>query len=696
MLELLAPAGSPESAIAAVKNGADAIYMGFGGFNARRNAKNFSDDDFRAVAEYCRIRGVRVYAAINTLLSDRELPEALSLAEQACRSGADAIIVQDLGLMRAIREALPDIQIHASTQMSVHNLEGVKKAAELGASRVVLARELSREKVAYICRNSPVEIEVFCHGALCMSYSGQCYMSSVIGRRSGNRGLCAQPCRLNYGIGQKASDFPLSLKDLCLVEHIRDLKKCGVSCLKIEGRMRRPEYVAIVTGIYSRAIKDGKNPTKKELSDLELAFSRQGFTDGYFMNDKGPKMFGIREEQDKKEPAIFAEARRAYENGDSENVPVRFYCVMRRYQPVQLGVEDDRGNRLAIPGPAPQDAVSRELTEETVASQLSKTGGTPYYAEKVSCVIDRGLFLPLSEINILRRNLLDALSETRARVPARRYREYSYGPLYDNPASVPEMTISVASAEQLTPELASLRPAVLYVPIEVLYGSIRSIAPFVENGVTEVAVSFPPVIHDDELRQINKKLEKIKAAGISVALVGNLGHINLARENGFILRGDTGLNIFNSESLRTMRENGLVSAALSFELRFAQIRDISKSIDTEIITYGRLPLMITENCVVKSSLGVCSCDNSPQLRDRRGMNFPVAKSFGCRNIIYNSKKIFLAGRDNDYSALGLWAQRLSFTTENAKECLLIASRYMGLDTYEPHGCTAGLYYRGVE
>ena len=696
MLELLAPAGSPESAQAAVKNGANAIYMGFGGFNARRNAKNFTDEDFRSVTEFCRVRGVKVYATINTLLSDRELPEALTLAERACGLGADAVIVQDLGLMRAMKSALPDIAIHASTQMSVHDLDGVLKAAELGAKRVVLARELSREKIAYICRNSPIEIETFCHGALCMSYSGQCYMSSVIGRRSGNRGLCAQPCRMEYSIGQKTGGHPLSLKDLCLVEHIRELEKCGVTCLKIEGRMRRPEYVAIVTGIYSKAIKEGKNPTKKELADLETAFSRQGFTDGYFSSQKGAGMFGVREEQDKKEPAIFAEVRRAYTSGDSESVPVRFYCVAKRRQQIKLGVEDDRGNRFSLQGPIPQEALSKEMTEENVTAQLSKTGGTPYFVDKVSCIIDKGLFLPVSEINVLRRSLLDALTETRAMLPARSYGSYEYAPLYDNPTAPPELTMSVASAQQLTPELAALRPAVLYVPLEELYTSFRRVLPFMENGVTEVAVSFPPVIHDDEVREITKMLEKVKSQGIAVALVGNLGHIKLAKENGFILRGDTGLNVFNSESLQTLREEGLISAALSFELRLTQMRDISKGIDTEIVTYGRLPLMITENCVVKSALGVCSCDNSPQLRDRQGLNFPVLKTFGCRNVIYNSKKLFLADRESDFSALGLWAQRLSFTTENARECVSVAARCMKLDTYEPQGCTAGLYYRGVE
>ncbi len=696
MLELLAPAGSPESVVAAVKNGANAVYMGFGSFNARRNAKNFTESEFADIVSYCRARGVKVYTTLNTLLTDRELPEALDLAERACSYGADAIIVQDLGIMRAIREALPDIPIHASTQMSIHSLDGVKKAAELGASRVVLARELSREEIAYICRNSPVEIEVFCHGALCMSYSGQCYMSSVIGRRSGNRGLCAQPCRLNYGMGLKTNEYPLSLKDLCLVEHLQDLEKCGVSCLKIEGRMRRPEYVAIATGIYSRALRYGKNPTKRELSDLEAAFSRQGFTDAYFTNSKGPGMFGIREESDKKEPSIFAEAKKAYSSGDGASIPVRFYAVLRRDRQMCLGVEDLSGNRISVTGPVPQESISHPLTEETLAEQLSKTGGTPYRAESVQCIVDEGLYLPLSVINEQRRLLLTRLSEKRSEIKLRRYCGYKFSPECENISGPPKLNISVMSAKQLTPELASYKPAILYVPLEELSHNFSRVAPFMRNGVTKVAAALPPVFHDDEKPRIRGMLEKARAAGISDALVGNLGHIELAASMGFMLHGDTGLNIFNSEALRTAQEMGLISAALSFELRFRQIQDIAKCIDTEIITYGRLPLMTTENCVVKTAGGSCSCDNSPQLRDRRGLMFPVVRVFGCRNVILNTKKLFLCGREQDYMSIGLWAERLSFTTENARECQMVTARYLGLDTFDPQGGTAGLYYRGVE
>ena len=299
MLELISPAGSPEGVIAAVQNGADAIYLGFSDFNARKDAKNFTYDEFGRALEYCRVRGVKTYLMLNTIASDRELPLIAERAKEACRLGIDAIIVQDLGVMMAVRQAAPEIPLHASTQMSIHNLEGVKIAAAMGFKRVVLARELTRRKLAYICRNSPIETEVFVHGALCMCYSGQCYMSAVVGRRSGNRGVCTQPCRLSYGAGGHAMRHPLSLKENSLVRYISDLETIGVTGVKIEGRMKRPEYAAIVTGIYSKAVHKGKTPTQDDLRALQKVFSRQGFTDGYYTDRMGPDMFGIHEDDEK-------------------------------------------------------------------------------------------------------------------------------------------------------------------------------------------------------------------------------------------------------------------------------------------------------------------------------------------------------------------------------------------------------------
>ena len=290
MLELLSPAGSPEAVIAAVQNGADSIYMGSGDYNARRGAKNFTDEEFESAVRYCRVRGCKVYLTLNTLVNDREMSDVVAFACHAAEVGVDAILVQDLGLLRVLRCLIPEMPIHASTQMSIHNLSGAEAAYEMGIKRVVLARELNIEQIRYIAQRSPVELEVFAHGALCYCYSGQCYMSALIGRRSGNRGACAQPCRLEYSLGGRKDDYPLSLKDNCLVSYLGELEDAGVSCVKIEGRMKRPEYSAIVTEIYSKVIHDKLQATEEDMLRLEMAFSRQGFTDGYYTGEKGIDM----------------------------------------------------------------------------------------------------------------------------------------------------------------------------------------------------------------------------------------------------------------------------------------------------------------------------------------------------------------------------------------------------------------------
>ena len=395
MLELLAPAGSMEAVTAAVQNGADAVYLGYGDFNARRNAKNFTGDEAAAAVSYCHLRGVKVFLTLNTLLTDRELAGAAQEAAQASAMGVDAVLVQDLGVLRMLRQTVPDLPVHASTQMTVHSLDGVKQCADLGMSRVVLSRELSRDQIEYICARSPVEIEVFAHGALCMCYSGQCFFSSVIGGRSGNRGLCAQPCRLKYGWGNKADGSPLSLKDMSLAGHLRELRKMGVACVKIEGRMKRPEYVAVVTGIYARAIREGREPTAEELEQLRSAFSRDGFTDGYFLGQTGPEMFGTR--QDEAEPReLFTQARATYESGENRKEPVRMYAMLRRGEPAQVAVQDAQEHLASVTGPVPEEAVNVPLTREKVEGQLSRTGGTPFSCEKVTVHVDEGLSLPLS------------------------------------------------------------------------------------------------------------------------------------------------------------------------------------------------------------------------------------------------------------------------------------------------------------
>ena len=692
MLELLAPAGSMEAVAAAVQNGADAVYLGWGDFNARRNAKNFSEEEFAAAVSYCHVRGARVYLTLNTLLTDRELPRAAEFAARASAIGADAVLVQDMGVVRMLRQAAPDLPVHASTQMTIHNLDGVRMAADLGMSRVVLSRELSRAQIAYICERAPIEIEVFAHGALCMCYSGQCFLSSVIGGRSGNRGLCAQPCRLRYGWMDKADAYPLSLKDLSLAGHLRELRKMGVACVKLEGRMKRPEYVAVVTGIYSRAIKEDREPTAEELEQLRAAFSRQGFTQGYYLGEKGPDMFGVREEE--KEPReLFAAARNTYQSGEAQRVPVTFYAMIRPGEPARVGVEDPQGRVVTVEGQVPEAARTRPLTAEAVETQLSRTGGTPYRCVKVRALVEEGLSLPLAALNALRRESLDKLTGLREQPPRRRQGEYRPGARYENRREPPVITLSVRTAEQVTRELLDLGPAMVYLPLEELAAHPeKAQAP----AGTGIGVILPRIVWDSELEQVEAQLARARELGVTDALIGNLGLLPAARRLGFTLRGDFGLEVYNSQAVKEYKRLGLASLTLSFELKFPQLRDISKSLDTELITYGRLPLMVMENCIIKNRTGQCGCQNTNILTDRKGARFPVVKAPGCRNELLNSQKLFLADKAADYRRLGLWAQRLLFTTENPRECVQVAQRYLDQSGWSPNEYTRGLYYRDVE
>ena len=693
MLELLAPAGSMEAVTAAVQNGADAVYFGYGDFNARRNAKNFTPEEAAAAVSYCHLRGCKAHLTLNTLLTDRELPAAAELAAHASAIGVDAVIVQDLGATRMLRQSVPDLPIHGSTQMSVHSLDGVKLCADLGMTRVVLGRELSRDQIAYICKNSPIEIEVFGHGALCMCWSGQCFFSSVIGGRSGNRGMCAQPCRLNYGWNGKADEYPLSLKDLSMAGHLRELQDMGVACLKLEGRMKRPEYVAIVTGIYARALKENREPTREEIEILKQAFSRQGFTDGYYTGKKGREMFGTRQEE--KEPKeLYAQARSTYEKGaENRKEPVRMFALVEAGRPARVAVQDRQGRVAQVEGPVPEEARNVPLTREKAEGQLVRTGGTPFQCEKATAKVGENLSLPLSALNDLRRRCLEALMEERKELPRRRKEKYQPGVRYENQREAPVFTVSLRTAEQLSAELLRLKPALIYLPAG--EGSREAVARCQKAGVP-VAVSLPRICTDGELPQLERELIALRELGVTEALAGTWGGVRRAAALGFDVRGDYGLGVYNSQTMKELRRLGLISATVSFEMKFPQIRDLSKAIPAEFIAYGRLPLMITENCIIYNHCSRHTCENVNLLTDRKGERFPVVKAWGCRNEILNAKKLFLADRQADWSKLGLWGARLMFTTENALECAQVLERYLNQGKYQPNDFTRGLYYRDVE
>ncbi len=693
MLELLSPAGSMEALTAAVQNGADAVYLGFGDFNARRNAKNFTEADFASAVSYCHLRGVKVYLTLNTLLTDRELPPAAQLAKRASLLGADAVLVQDLGVLRAVRQAAPDLPVHASTQMTVHNLDGVKLCADLGMTRAVLSRELPAGEIEYICTHAPIEIEVFGHGALCMCYSGQCFFSAVVGERSGNRGLCAQPCRMKYGWGGRPDGYPLSLKDACLAGHIRQLRKLGVTCLKLEGRMKRPEYVAVITRIYSTLIKEDRMPTPQELNALEEAFSRQGFTQGYFEDKTGPHMFGTREEKTPEPKELFAQARQTYQNQENPLVDVRFYAMIRPQEPVRVGVEDDQGRVVTASGEPPQEAQTLPITSQQVEKQLSRTGGTPYRCLGVKALVEPGLNVPLSTLNALRRQVLEELSVQRQRLPAVKTGEYKPGARYENPTEPPALTVSVRKAGQVSADLLRQAPAILYIPAAELAAHPECLKN--RSRETALGVLLPRIAWDREKKELAQQLERARELGATEALLGDLGMMAQTRSLEFNLHADFGLPVFNAQALKELKRLGFQSATASFELKLAQLRDMSKALPVEAIVYGRLPLMITENCIIKNRTGQCVCEGENILTDRKGERFPVVKAPGCRNEILNSKKLFLADKP-DWKRVGLTYARLFFTTENPWECAQALERYRGESQWAPAEFTRGLYYRGVE
>ena len=697
--ELLAPAGSPEALMAAVQAGADAVYLGLGPFNARRNAKNFTPETLPDQVAYCHQRGTKVYLTLNTLVTDRELPQAAETAAQAARAGVDAILVQDLGVARLLRETCPDVALHASTQMTVHDLDGVKACADLGMTRVVLSRELSASAIRRICEQSPVEVEVFAHGALCMCYSGQCWLSAVLGGRSGNRGLCAQPCRLAFRWpGDKGESRPLSLKDLSLVRQLRELEEMGVACLKIEGRMKRPEYVWVVTSVYAAALREGREPTAEEVRRLEAAFSRQGFTQGYYNDRKGPAMFGWRKEGTKDPEDLFREARQTYGRGEHRLTPVTFAARVKAEQPVTLTVRDDAGHTADAAGEPPQQAVNRPVTAEQIANQLKKTGGTVYRTEDVSVETEDGLALPLSAVNALRREALAKLDQARTAVPPRRVLPYVPPNTVKNPGEPPAFSLSFRRWSQVSPACLDQGPALVYLPAEEYAACGAEIKetiaawPAVRFGVT-----FPRVSWDRERPALEEALSAARKAGATEALLGHIGQLPLARQYGLTPRGDFGLGWLNSLTGAELARLGFASATASFEARLSQVRDLDKALDLELLVYGRLPLMLTENCILKNRGKGCHCHEGPQvLRDRKGEEFPVEQAWGCRNELFNAKVLWLADKAPDWQRIGARYARLSFLEEDRAACAGVFEAYRTGRGEAPGAFTRGLYYRGVE
>lgn len=675
-MEILSPVGGKEQLIAAVRKGANAVYLGTKEFNARRNADNFSDSELIEAIKYCHVRNVKVYIALNTIISDRELKSVVETVKFIIKAGVDGIIIQDLAVLKIVKNISENIPVHASTQMSIHNKEGAQIAKELGFCRIVPARELSKEELRVIKENSNLEMEVFVHGALCMSFSGQCYLSSILGARSANRGMCAQPCRLNFK--SDCSEYALSLKDVSLIDRIQELEEIGVDSLKIEGRMKRPEYVAIATESCKKAIEN----SVYDKETLRAVFSRSGFTDGYFTGNRNRDLFGYRTKEDVVAAMpVLKDIANSYRK-ETALVAVSMKLTITSDKPTVLTVTD-YSHSVSVTGDNPQFAEHRPITEEVCVKSLSKCGGTPYFLKEYECYIEEGLTVPVSLVNSLRKNALEQLTclrENTVKHSINEDYEISFEPEI-TVSDTPEIYARFESIEQVQPNVNRI-----ILDYNILYDSPRICEEYKEKLIAEL----PVLMFDCEKEK--HKLSELKKRGITKVYAQNLYALSLAKEMGLKVLGGFHLNILNSLSLSEYKKFGVDEADISFECNLQWFNNLKKSIPCGIVAYGKMPLMTFRACPLKSNKGCGSCSGKRHLTDRHGNEMKIL----CRNKQFtqmiNPYPINMCDKIDQLKNADHIT--LYFTDESPSECLAIINKTKTKESAVKE-FTRGLYFKEI-
>ena len=691
-IEILSPAGDMQCFEAAVANGADAVYLGGKQFSARKSASNFDNEELIRAVDYAHLRGVKVYVALNTLVHNEEIKDCFDFIAFCYNIGVDALIVQDMGLIHIIREYFPDFRIHASTQMTIHNSLGVYEASKLGFSRVVLSRELSYDEIKAVTDKDICEIEVFAHGALCMCYSGQCLMSSFIGGRSGNRGACAQPCRLRYTVCDSNKQpigiperYYMSLKDLCLVDDISRLKELNVTSLKIEGRMKNSEYVSIVTSLYDK-YRQGNKVSQSDIEILENVFSRSGFTKGYVRNNTGTDMLNVAKNNDdiykNVSDVVHDTAKELMSN--SKTLPVSLHIKVKLDQVPELTLKYKDYEIKVCGSDSVQLAQKSPTDAERIIKQISKFGGTAFVPAEITSDIDSGINVPISTLNDLRRQ---AVSQLESHIISGYKHDY-------NPKLIPVQYKSAKTEALLSASVLSLEQAHsaydagfdrIYIP----YAVYKSDKTFFDNNSDVFVLRLPSIMREGSEKQYTDvSLDRI--------CVANISQFGMFKDKK--LHGDYTLNVFNNYSLLGYKELGLSGVCMSPELNMAQLEDTDNLIEREIIVYGHIPLMTVRNCLFKSSFGKCACneDSVYYLCDRMGIYFPfVTHKDSCTNTIYNSVPLYMGDKMSQINKIGARIHRFDFTFESGEEVMQIADMYAKGVAYRNKNFTRGHYYRGV-
>ena len=814
-LEILAPVGSIESLYAAVENGANAVYLGGKIFNARAYASNFDDDELKKAVEYAHIRNVKVYVTLNILLDNKEISEVIDYLVFLYNIDVDAVIIQDLGLGRIIKNLLPDFEIHGSTQMTVHNHIAVNFLEELGFNRVVLSRELSIEEIRYIKDNSNIELEGFVHGALCVSYSGQCLMSSIIGGRSGNRGRCAQPCRMPYSIVDNLDNtmgddyiekFLISPKDLNTIDYVDKIIDSGISSLKIEGRMKSPGYVSVIVDRYKKAIEGIDNNkikiTERDKRDIAQMFNR-GFTKGHILSDERknfisydrPNNRGVNlgevvkiddkfiyikldhevnkgdgiqfvgknnlglildkiyikndvVKESKKNQTIKIKKIKGVSLGDKVNktydinlnktaedtykdraklnkIPIFMAIDITLGQTLKLHLWDNINYITVESERIVELGKNMVLTEEKVKEQLGKLGDTPYNLENIEVKLDPGIMVPISVLNNTRRKAIDKLNKSRSNKNNRdkisiNDLEKSIEDTLDFPGNSKasnsrKMSVMISDNNQFKRlDLNKLD--------RVYLNLTQGVEELIKEGNSynkEIFLYSDRIVESTDFNKYKKLLDKIDLSKISGISVSDLGSLKFIKDNyDTKVHCDYGLNIFNTSSVKLLKDYGVKSVTLSPELKMSQLEDICRSeiLEYETIAYGYLPVMITKYCpmaIVKkcsnnSDCSKCIYSEGYGLKDRKNMTFDLERR-GNKTLIYNSQPLMVAEHLNEIYNIGVNITRLNFTKkgEEIEDIINIYYDYINNNIdlgsvkdfvrkyKDATGITKGHYFRGV-
>lgn len=717
-VEVLAPAGSYESMTAAVSAGADAVYIGGTRFGARAFADNLDQETLCRAIDYVHLHGRRLYLTVNTLFKEQELEELYDYLKPFYEAGLDSVIVQDLGALAFIREHFPDLPIHASTQMTITGAHGAKILKDMGASRVVTARELSLEEIRKIHEQVDIEIESFVHGALCYCYSGQCLMSSLIGGRSGNRGRCAQTCRLPFEVkrggrtlNSKNERYVLSLKDLCTLDLLPEILEAGVYSLKIEGRMKSPRYTAGVVAVYrkyvDRYLKNGGRGWKVSPADRKILldlFDRGGLTEGYYKEHNGRDMVVLKEKPSFRESnsMLFTYLDETYVNTPIQK-PIKGYGWFKTGQPAGLFLEAEGMDGAAVSvhaeGALVQEAVKQPMTREKIIKQLEKTGNTQFYFQELDVQAEGNVFLPLQSLNELRRKGLEALEQallSECRRPAKEdgedgirpevrktpetgkdcgaQKEYKTEtvPASDRVGSRPLFVASLEEQEQLEPVLGCKEVDAVYADADGFHAEYwKETVKACKKAGKQCFLMMPHIFRQEAEEYFEICRDELEEAGFDGVVVRSLEEVGWIKEQGLAEKlpmiFDASLYTWNHRSLEVMEKEGAVRTVMPAELTVRELKARGAA-GQEIMIYGNLPMMVSAQCIRKTMEGCSRRREILYLKDRTGKQMAVKNHCTfCYNTIYNASPLSLLGMEDQVKGLMPGALRLQFTTESPRE-----------------------------